>query len=171
MKLETLTSLFECNGVRRSGIDFVVRPPAWPLWIVLAALALAGSWLAAEALSLKEEEAAVALAESRLDARRELAAKRRKASADARREADTDPVRPLLDTIGAAWRDDVALMRLEVDPAGKRARTELKAKRLAAAFAFAERLEKAGIVANLAEHKTEPGAAGTQVAATVELRW
>ena len=144
-----------------TSLNFSARAPRWPLLLLLPTLVLCAvlalSWRA-QLQQRAQVEQLESRATSRLVNNTRLPAAR------------TTPL-PLLQALETAWSDDVALLRLEIEPDTARTRLTLRARSQGALQDFVTRLRKAGVEARLLSQESLPtdGALSGAQSATMEI--
>lgn len=144
-----------------TSLNFSARAPRWPLLLLLPTLVLCAvlalSWRA-QLQQRAQVEQLESRATSRLVNNTRLPAAR------------TTPL-PLLQALETAWGDDVALLRLEIEPDTARTRLTLRARSQGALQDFVTRLRKAGVEARLLSQESLPtdGALSGAQSATMEI--
>jgi len=148
-----------------TSLNFSARAPRWPLLLLLPTLVLCAV-LALSWRAQLQQRAQVEQLESRATSR--LVNNTRLPAA--RSPARTTPL-PLLQALETAWGDDVALLRLEIEPDTARTRLTLRARSQGALQDFVTRLRKAGVEARLLSQESLPtdGALSGAQSATMEI--
>ena len=148
-------------------LDFAARLARWPLTLLLPLLALAVLQGLAWREHLTELDAHKALV-SQVRAQQSAAARRALSSAP----KAVEPLTPLFQKIESAWRDDIALLRLDAD--AERAGLSVRARSQTALLSLISRLRQSGVdVRLLSQEILAPETAQGQdgvIAATLELR-
>jgi hypothetical protein len=146
-------------------LDFTSHTPRWPLILLLLVAAL-GTWLGWTWRAQERTRAHISALEAQV--RERQAAGLRPATAAMPTAPDRLDV-PLR-RIESAWRDDIALLRLDADVSNARIGLSLRARSQGALWGFVSRLRKTGATVRLISQETPSGDANGEVNVSLEVR-